>query len=83
VVNPLPSLLAEAHSNKTIREIYAKRNCRSCLGRGIESIRLPGASDVQGRLCNCVIKAIKSETKKHGQDSKKYEQKRQEETQKA
>ena len=69
VNNALGPLLQEAETNQTIRHMYAKKNCRQCLGRGINKTSTPTPNTFgkttqfvdKDRLCDCVIKTIKRE----------------------
>lgn len=57
--------LTDLITNQHLLKFYASKKCKTCLGRGIQTISVPadnGNWENTQSICSCVKKAIKKES---------------------
>lgn len=67
-MNLLADELKEIAKNPELALIYAKKNCRHCIGKGwiTRSFPVNGQSLEREEICQCVYKKLKKEFGQHG-----------------
>ena len=58
--NSVADLIKSIANNEQLMRYYAKKSCKSCIGRGYRSIQPPESATVKV-LCHCVRKNAKKE----------------------